>query len=587
MDAHDHWLNAAHGERTPALKAWCARVGVSYPAVMARLREMKLLPARKRRADAGVTSVSEEATALHGALALGSGRANGKRLGSDADDLACIRANGVAGTDVTSGHFSRIAKRRGHHVSQLQRPTPAVHLLSEHPNHAWQFDATAGVQFFLDDGRMQVMTDEEFNKNKPANVARAARRALTKYTVVDHYSGYQASHWVAGGESALNAVSALIYFMCTKPDPRLALCGAPAVLMLDRGPGNRSEEMLRLLAAVGARPEFPKAGNARAKGMIEKSQDLGERHGDRALLFDRASSLDELNAKQLINDIAFNEHKRLVRADGVARYRARLWRENTTTETLRVPVSAEVLRSIVLSAEKTRQVDDTGEIRFGGKRYYVLAVPNAQVRDTVQVVTNAFLPDQVLVRAREPKTAQWAEAWVAIAPEQYDAVSGQNLRANIIGREWKSAEVTAQSGARADVLRVAYPGRSDDEAAEAFKRRERMLPDLDIRAHLDISNVPTRLPRAHTPIDVAPAGYQGTVEKTALVLRIKQAMGPAFDGPAVWAHLAERYADKAALLDDEAQRVFGLFVRAATVPPLDSVTNSSDRPPLRAVGGGA
>ncbi|MFO6321430.1 integrase, partial [Pseudomonas aeruginosa] len=58
--------------------------------------------------------------------------------------------------------IGRALRAYGLHPEQLLRPAPAVELVSLHPNHVWQIDASISTQFYLANDGARAMNKAEF-----------------------------------------------------------------------------------------------------------------------------------------------------------------------------------------------------------------------------------------------------------------------------------------------------------------------------------------------------------------------------------------------------------------------------------------
>ncbi|HBN5449237.1 TPA: integrase, partial [Klebsiella oxytoca] len=100
-------------------------------------------------------------------------------------------------------------------------PAPAVQLASRHPNHVWQLDASICVLYYLKnpakgvkgDTGLRIMDEKEFNKNKPANVAKVVNDRVWSFEGTDHTTGWIYLEYRFGGETTENFTSVLINMM--------------------------------------------------------------------------------------------------------------------------------------------------------------------------------------------------------------------------------------------------------------------------------------------------------------------------------------------------------------------------------------
>ena len=192
-----------HGEKTAYLSEKAAALGWSMDKLYRQLKKVTVKTPRKRRADAGNSSLTlEEAQLISGAVMEGA-RKNGKRIMSIGRATQMMRANGLVRAEFIDGDgvirplsestITRALRDYNLHPDQLLQPTPAVHLRSKHPNHVWQIDPSLCVLYYLPrvgkDSGLRVMEADEFYKNKPKNVQKIVNDRVWRYTGTDHYSG--------------------------------------------------------------------------------------------------------------------------------------------------------------------------------------------------------------------------------------------------------------------------------------------------------------------------------------------------------------------------------------------------------------
>ena len=113
--------------------------------------------------------------------------------------------------------------------------------------------------------------------------------------ITDHASGVIYVEYVYGGETAENVSQCFINAIQKKDNPSEPFYGVPKILMFDRGTANTSQMFTHLLHQLDVKMEIPKAHNARAKGQVEKGNDIVERLFESGLRFMNVSGLTELN----------------------------------------------------------------------------------------------------------------------------------------------------------------------------------------------------------------------------------------------------------------------------------------------------
>ena len=125
----------------------------------------------------------------------------------------------------------------------LNAPTPHTAMRSLHPNHVHAVDASTCIQFYLADGGMKIMREDEFYKNKLQNY-RQIDRTLQRYLLVDHYSGlFFPYYYEAAAESSL----ILFDFLCraweTKANRKFGCQGVPKLPQGDGGTRAKANAM--------------------------------------------------------------------------------------------------------------------------------------------------------------------------------------------------------------------------------------------------------------------------------------------------------------------------------------------------------
>ena len=254
-------------------------------------------------------------------------------------------------------------------------------LRSLHPNHVWQIDASRCVLFYLmraskGDNGLRIMDHTDFYKNKPANVIKVINESLWRYVVTDHTSGWNYSTYVTGGENATNLVDVLIDAMHRREGE--AMFGVPLMVMLDPGSANTSAIFKNLCKALRIHVQINKPKNPRAKGQVEKGQDITERDFEstlRLLPADKVDSLEKINALVARWRRYFNGTRIHTRT---GRTRDSAWL-HITPEQLVTPPAAELLRSLALSAPESRVVSTHLRISYRGSDYDVSSVPGVCV----------------------------------------------------------------------------------------------------------------------------------------------------------------------------------------------------------------
>jgi hypothetical protein len=570
------------GSKAVICARYASTLGCSVQTLYRKLGQAGLETGRRRRTDAGQTAMTERELRLVSGLLFHSRRDNDKRLLSVEDALDMLAASGQLRTKLSPGRVSQLLREHALHPDQLAQPEPAVELRSLHPNHVWQIDASTCVLYYMKSGQLAAMDPDEFYRNKPENYARVAFDLCTRYAVTDHTSSAFKARYFLGGESAQNLVDFFIWAI-SKQDAS-PMHGVPWLVMMDPGAANKGHLFTNLAKHLKCKVIINKVRNARAKGSVEKTHDLIERHYEGTFRFRHE---DQLTLEAINEDVqhwssafcATRPHSR----HGKPRYS--VWM-GIRSEYLRIPASLEVLRELVHSEPEKRRVSNHKTITFASKgkptrTYDVSTVPGVLVGEKVMVVLNAYRAPAIDVRVVDAETGE--ETWQTVAPLERDEY-GFSERAVTIGEKHRTAAHTLADVNRNRITQEAYrtPGAglpTLEEAAKARKRHEQAYAGLvDPMAHVHAVPVPTYLPRAGTPLEAAPARTVVVQQLTHVqaAVRLRALLGDAYT-PQVYMHLTREFPD--AVPEDQIETIAALFAPAAAP--------ERAAPLLRAVGGTA
>lgn len=388
---------APHGSKTALCLAAANELGITLATVYRKLKEVTVAPSRKRRTDAGTSALERHEAELISAVLIQSIRDNDKQLSTLERAVERLRSNGkvIAGrVDTDSGEIlplsvdaiSRALRAYGLHPDQVLRPAPAVELVSMHPNHVWQIDASISTQFYLADDGARAMSKAEFYDGKPENLRRIEKQRLWRYVITDHTSGTLYLHYVLGAESAENLCHVLISAM-QKRGEQDPFCGVPFMIMTDPGAAMTSAMFRNLCRALSIELIINKVGNARAKGQVEQAHNIVEREFESGLrLMDKPSTLEQINGlagrwMRHYNATAIHTRHR--------RTRYGLWM-SIKAEQLRIAPAADICRELAIAQPVTRKVTAKLRVPFRGAEYDIASVPGLMVGDTVLITRNPF-----------------------------------------------------------------------------------------------------------------------------------------------------------------------------------------------------
>lgn len=392
------WQEAPHGQKEMVVSQVASVFGISKQTAYRKLKSLVATPTRKRRSDCGRSAVTYDELIKISAAAAEHTRKNGKMILPLNQNIERLRANGLINASrvdeetgevlpLSASAINRALKRHSLHPTQLSQPAPAVRMRSNHPNHIWQIDPSRCVMAYLpdDDTGLQPMDEKEFYKNKPKNQIKAINHALWRYVIVDHASGWIYVEYVLGGETAENITNVLINAMVEREGE--AFHGVPQMIMLDAGSANTSAIFKNLCQSLRIKLQINKPGNPRAKGAVEKGNDIVERHFESVL-----KTLPSHKVKTLaqINGLAkkwrqyFNASERLIR-HGMTRTQAWL---KIRSEELVIAPPADVLRELAVTAPESRVVSTFLTVSYKGREYDVSDVPGVLVGERLLICRN-------------------------------------------------------------------------------------------------------------------------------------------------------------------------------------------------------
>lgn len=457
-----------HGGKGALVAAASQATGLSRATVYRRLKEFTVQGERRRRSDAGASSVTrQEALAISAAL-MQSQRKGGKQLLSVPAALDELRCQGLVRCErihpetgevrlLSASAVERALRTYGLHPAQLLRPTPCTEMKSLHPNHVWQIDASLCVLYYLSNGQnkgqkggrqrggLQVLEADKFYKNKPRALERVQSERVWRYVVTDHYSGSIFVHYVLGAESALNLAESFIAAINARcvlgtPDP---FHGVPFILMMDMGSANTSGLFKNLARRLGVQlmPHAP--GNARATGQVEKAQDIVERGFESALGRLAVGSLQDLNLAAYCWARHFNATARHSRHGHT---RLHQWLQITPGQ-LRIAPGVQMCRELLTHEPQLRKVSPRLTVEFKGLEYDVRDVPAVSVGEKLRVTYNPYAQDAACIVYTD---ADGHEALHTVPLVQRDE-AGFRVDAPVIGQQWASARTTPLQANRQQV----------------------------------------------------------------------------------------------------------------------------------------
>lgn len=415
------------------------------------------------------------------AVVLEGARKNGKRIMTIARATEMLRANRLieaAQVDVDGvclplsvSTVTRALREYGLHPRQLLQPDPVTRMKSLYPNHWWQIDPSMCVLYYLPhqgkDTGLRLAEAEAFYKNKPANLVRVLHDRVWRYTGTDHASGAICVRYYFGGETSQNLCDFFIFMMQPKADVyKDPFRGVPYGVMLDPGSANTSYAFKNLCQQLGVRVQINRPHKPRAKGQVEKANDMVETAFESGLRFIDVTHIEELNELCLRWMRYFNGTEKHSRHH-MTRYQA--W-NRIKPEQLILPPPADFCRELAVSAPVEAKVSPDLEVRFKGKYFSVRAVAGVMVGQKLRVARNPWRPDSAQVATYDQ---DGHEVWQVVEPVEF-ADFGFRASAVVMGREYCASADTPAQQYRKELGKLAM--QAETLAAVSSKRKQHALP---------------------------------------------------------------------------------------------------------------
>lgn len=427
--------DARPSERRTVIDKYRASYGYSYEHMCRIAKQHGFNSGRKARKDKGFSSLADDQVDFVAAFIYETRRENKGAISPVENALEFAFDNGVIQRgSVSVSTMQRLLRERQMNKERLNNPTPHIEMRSLHSNHVHQLDVSTCIQYYLDDGGMSIMREDEFYKNKIENFKKI-KTPLQRYVLTDHFSGFFfVKYYVAAGETAEN----LFDFACSaweaKNDPRMPFRGVPLMMLMDGGSRAKAKAMgLGFWEGIGVDILPGEAGNSRRQGSVECHHNIWEMWFETRLRVDPATSLEDLNRKAFGFCLWFNATRKHSRTNMP---RLSCWL-TINQEQLRELPSREELRDLMNKPEETRMVVNS-RISFQGKEFSLrgFGIPHGA---QVTVIKNIW---------------KWKEGIVAVAYEnqRYEAraieklpmeLGGFSANAAIIGQEYKAQPETA------------------------------------------------------------------------------------------------------------------------------------------------
>lgn len=531
---------APHGGATALVHRFANMIGKNPNTVYTWLRtHAGYTSGRKKRADAGKTTLPEETLHFIAAAKREGIRGNGKATLPTAVAMNIAHTNGIE-VNVSEGRVN--ALMRAHRLDQKTQAAARNHitLRSLHPNHMHQIDPSLCLIYYTPGHGQRIMRDEEFYKNKPASMDKVKLK-VWRYVRYDHASGsIDVRYYEAAGENQQSLFEFLLYTWGQQPD-RVSH-GVPINLHWDKGSANTSFAVCNLLDALGVNHQTHAVGHSWSKGGVEQGNNLVETHFESRLRFEPVESVAQLNAAAAawVRDFNANAIKhvdcRLLRDSGVPMVRDALWQMIIRHPgTLVQMPPREVCQWFMSGYEQTRVVrnlavsfahPELGRSARYDLRAWAEFLGNGQkVRVTPLLMHGGAMRIEIERLGKEPLLVQ-------VEPESNFDDYGRPMSAPVAGEAFARAPETASEKAARVLAQTAWGEGATVDGAEQMRAKQSKPfahfnegRGLVAHSHLGKADLPQRLVPAAQEVQTPEVlSIKNQAQKVQVMLTVPEAV---------------------------------------------------------------
>lgn len=565
-----------HGARTAMIRDASAHYGISPQTLYRKLGEVGWSSGRKARADKGTSSVSESALFALAGMQKVSVRDNGKLTLKMPLAVSLADASHID-IPVSPSQANRLLRARRLDCKSQRTERPVTELRAPYPNHTHEVDPSLCLLYYMK-GHQYLMEEKKFYKNKLENYAKVKLK-VWRYVAYDRASGVLAvRYFESAGENQKSLFEFLTWAWSKKPE--ISWWGVPTVLLWDKGSANTAGAICNFLDALEVLHLTHEAGNARAKGGVENGNNLVELGFESRLRFSPVHTVEELNAKAVLWQEAYNANTipRLdtrIRREGIApTARYALWQKIREDQLRELP-PLEVCRAYLLGKEETRQVTPKLTIPYrhpqgeGSRNYDVSGL--AGITASCVVTVHPLIYGELAIQITVPRFDGEALHYRLEPKREFDEF-GQLATAPVVGERYAAKPETDTERAARAMDAAAWGTRNRDEAKKAKERGDTPFATTTPINSLDhLADIPRAnwMPKRGTAIDLSTKVVEERPLNVAEACRALMARGVPGDG---------LY-----------PKVSGLYPDGVPPAELESLIDrltGKTLPPLRAVGGG-
>lgn len=480
---------AKPAERKAILTGYRETYGISEAHLYRIAKDHGFKSGRKTRADKGIGILAEEQLEFIAATLYKCGRENKGAFMPIENAMEFAIDNGIIRRgEVSLATVQRQLRERAMNKQQLNAPTPHTDMRSLHPNHVHLVDVSTCIQYYLDDGGMKIMRQDEFYKNKFENFKKV-KVPLQRYILTDHFSGFMfVYYYLAAGETAENLFDFLCRAWETKAEANFPFRGVPYCMLMDGGCRAKAKALGQGLwdgLTIDIIPGTP--GNSRRQGSVEVTHNIWEEWFETRLRIDPASNIDDLNRKARGFCIWMNATREHTRTRMT---RLSCWLMINREQLRELPDRA-ILQDLMNKPEETRTVANH-RISFDGREYN-LKHANIPHGTKVTVIKNIWKYKDGIITVNYDNRLYEAQAIETLPLE----LGGFSAKAAIIGQEYKAQPETATQQAKKRLDELATGTRAPGRDAMPFAGLNAFEGFAE-----KVANIAT-IPKRGTPMEVS------------------------------------------------------------------------------------
>jgi len=344
---------------------------------------------RRKRTDKGVlkTGLTDQQIELIGSLLYVTGRENKGPIMPVERAIQIAEMNGyIEPGQVMPSTMNRILRERQMSKMHMKADSPHTPMQSLHPNHVHVYDVSVCIQYYMKDGKLGIMDERDFYKNKFDNFAKIKKRLL-RYVLVDHFSGFFVfKYYNTTGETKDNLWDFLKWAWAGAHHDKIPFRGVPFHLLMDTGAANKSHAIVEFLERLGVNIPKGLPYNPRRQGACETTHTIIEEWFESGLRIQPGTSEDEINTWAL-DMMAWHQAFKLHTRHGMPRTQS--WLTIKEDQFRELP-DEETLQDIYQNKLETRNVSGSYTIEYKGNEYNIHHIPGIFKNAKVNVIQKIY-----------------------------------------------------------------------------------------------------------------------------------------------------------------------------------------------------